>query len=152
MKERFVIQSDNQGIVSAEEFVSSFCDEMHITNYLATISIAVSKAVYNAVWYGNAGDANKQVVIECGSCKGGVFFSVKDEGLGFNFNDYGNFPDEEGRGDGIYMMKILSDRMMYFDGGSMVRLEFDVAGLNQAESIARCSKLSRFYERHVVKV
>lgn len=43
--ESFVIQSNNQGLAEIEGFLGCFCDENHIANYFATISVPVLQAV-----------------------------------------------------------------------------------------------------------
>ena len=43
--ERIVIQKDNVDFLHVDAFIRGICDECHIDNYYATISVAVTKSV-----------------------------------------------------------------------------------------------------------
>lgn len=148
--EQFVIQSDNAGLARVEEFVSMLCDERNIRNHFAIISEAVTHAVENAIVHGNGGDASKQVVVECGECEGGLYFSVSDMGTGFDWSSFGGFPSDEGRGEGIFMMKTLADHVEYNAQGNTVRMEFHVRGIDRALTLERIATLEHFYEHSIV--
>ena len=103
-------------------------------------------AVENAIIFGNKNDISKQVIIECGECKGGVFFQIQDFGDGFDWNAHGNMPEKGREGEGIFMMKLLSDKMVYSDGGRNLRLEFYVQGIDVVQASNRSRILQTFYE------
>ena len=59
-----------------------------------------------------------------------MFFTIQDEGPGFDFD---NLPDptdpqniEKPHGRGVFLMKNLSDKIEFFDGGSTVKIEFNI--------------------------
>lgn len=138
MTECFVIQSDIALLPMVEERLFHFCHECHVGNYYAAVSVAVMQAVENAIIHGNASDAAKEVELSFGTCRGGLFVEVGDQGSGFDTSAYGDLPvDGQTAGEGIFVMRQLSDRMEYSDGGRKVRLEFIVAGIDPADALER---------------
>lgn len=145
--ENLAIQSNKDNIVRVEEFISRFCDTKNIPNYYATISMSVLQAVENAIVHGNESNSSKKVIIEAGDCRGGVYFVVKDEGQGFDWSSYGNLPAEGDKGDGIFLMRMLSDNLSYEDGGRTVKMEFVVRGIDESHSTGRQNNLQRFFAK-----
>ena len=143
--ENIVIQSTKDNIVHAEELIYDVCASNHVEKYYGVISVAVLQAVENAIIHGNHCDANKKVKVEWGNCKGGMFFEIKDEGAGFATEQYGGLPMEGEKGEGIFLMKTLADKIVYSENGSRVRLEFKIDGIEVSESEKRCSLLDNFF-------
>ncbi len=150
--EMFTIQSDVALLSKVEDFVAQFCGEKNVHNYFATISMSVLHAVENAIVHGNQCDSSKQVAISCGNCMGGLYFEVRDEGCGFDYRQYSEMPMDGDRGVGLFMMRCLADRVVYSDGGSTVRLEYLIAGIDKAMATERCAVLKRFYAKEKVGV
>ena len=98
------------------------------------------QAVENAIVHGNSSDVAKKVSITMGTCRGGLFVEVSDEGEGFDHSRYG-VTDDESAGHGIFIMKSLADRMTFSDSGRRIRMEFDVAGIDPADALERVSVL-----------
>lgn len=146
MKETFVIQSDMVNMPVVEERLFHFCRQCNVGNYYSAVSVATMQAVENAIVHGNHGEADKNVTITLGLCRGGIFAEVADEGEGFDFGRFGELPmGDEVKGEGIFVMKQLSDRMLFSEGGRRVRLEFEVAGIDPTDALQRVAVLqSRF--------
>lgn len=141
--ETIAIQSIIDNMPLVEDFVSKFCDEHHIDNYFAIISVPVLQAVGNAICHGNASDPTKTVSITADNCKGGVAFTIEDQGLGFDFQKYvGSAIDQA---TGIFLMQSLSDSMEYSNGGRTLRLEFMINGIDGSDALERISCLQHFY-------
>lgn len=146
MTESFVIQSDIANLSLVEERLFHFCQECHIGNYYATVSVAVMQAVENAIVHGNRSQQEKGVSLTFGTCRGGIFVEVADEGVGFEFERFGELPDEgQSVGEGVFVMKHLADRLVYSKGGSQVRMEFDVAGIDPVDALERVSVLREHF-------
>lgn len=146
MTEEFVIQSDIALLPSVEERIFHFCHECNVGDYHSAVSVAALQAVENAIVHGNGSDVSKKVRVECGTCRGGIYVEVADEGEGFDFGRYGNLPvDESERGEGIFVMKSLADRMTFSEGGRRVRLEFVVSGIDPADSLERIALLQEHF-------
>lgn len=150
--EKFNIQSNSAGIASVENYISMLCGEKNVYNHFATISMAVLQAVENAVVHGNNNDPSKMVSIECGEFLGGVYFEIEDQGNGFDFTKYGNLPAVGGKGDGIFMMKLLADKIEYSKQGRCVRMEFLIKGIDAADAMKRRSTLAKFHALGSVNV
>lgn len=148
--EKLIIQSDTSNLIEVERFVSAVCDTCNINNYAAAISMSLLQAVENAIVHGNGNDVAKRVTITSDLCKGGVFFTVSDEGCGFDFQKYGEIPEGEGSGMGIYLMKTLSDGLSFSDGGRTVRLDFVINGIEASRALERIVALRNFYAPHFV--
>ena len=140
---QFNIQSDNKNIDVVAKFIYELCDEKHILNYEATISTPVLQAIENAIVHGNHSDPSKMVHVECDEIRGGLYFLVRDEGDGFDYSQYGDIQDEGGNG--IFLMRSLSDRMEYLEGGRAVRMEFMIQGIEKTYAMERVAKLERFF-------
>lgn len=142
MTESFVIQSDIANLPLVEERLFHFCHENNVGNYYSAVSVAVMQAVKNAIVHGNASDSSKKVSLTFDTCRGGICAEVSDEGRGFDFRQYGDLPScDSTTGEGIFIMKSLSDRMVFSDEGRMVRLEFDVAGIDPSDALERVAIL-----------
>ncbi|MDO4216662.1 MAG: ATP-binding protein [Bacteroidales bacterium] len=140
---QFDIQSDEKYLDDVAKFIYELCDEMHILNYEATISMPVLQAVENAIVHGNHKDLSKIVHIECDDVRGGLSFLIQDQGNGFDFSKYGDILDNGGNG--IFMMRKLSDKLEFLDGGRTVRMEFMIQGIEKTYAMERVSKLRGFF-------
>lgn len=146
MTESFVIQSDIACLPEVEERLFHFCREHNVGSYYSTISVAVMQAVENSIVHGNESDASKQVALSFGTCRGGIYAEVADEGQGFDFSKFGELPvGGQMTGEGIFVMRQLSDRMTYSEGGRRVRLEFEVSGIDPADALERVSILREHF-------
>ena len=146
MTEHFVIQSDISLLPSVEERLFHFCHLCHVGNYYSAVSVAVLQAVENSIVHGNGSDAAKTVSLTLVTCRGGLFVEVTDQGAGFNYEAYGNLPSEgETKGEGIFIMRQLADRLTYSDDGRQVRLEFTVAGIDPADAMERVAILQQHF-------
>ncbi len=103
------------------------CKEDHYGSVL----IAVTEAVNNAIVHGNSEDVNKKVFININYEDGKIYFSIQDEGNGF---DYENVPDPTApdniakiRGRGVFLMKKLSDEIEFEKDGQLVKMCFNVS-------------------------
>mgnify|MGYP002623696808 CR=1 FL=1 len=136
MTEQFVLQSDIALMPVVEERLFHFCHECHVGNYHAAVSVATLQAVENAIVHGNGSVDGASVSLTFGTCRGGIFIEVADQGAGFDYEHYGNW-SADGKGEGIFIMRRLADRMTYSDGGRRVRMEFIVAGIDPADALER---------------
>ena len=93
--------------------------------------VAVTEAVTNAIYHGNKSDPAKKVNIQYQLKNNNLSFVIADEGAGF---DYYNLPDptapenlEKECGRGIFLMKHLTDQLIFADNGRVVELNFKMA-------------------------
>ncbi len=147
MTESFVIQSDIKNMPQVEERLFHFCREYNVGSYYSTVSVAVLQAVENAIVHGNGSDEKKHVSLTMGTCRGGIFVEVADEGQGFDYTRYGDLPaDGQSEGEGIFVMHQLADRLTFEEGGRKVRLEFEVNGVDPVDALERIAVLREHYQ------
>ena len=141
MIETFVIQSDTTSLSVVEERLFHFCNECHVGNYYSALAVATLQATENAIKHGNHSQHQLTVSLTFGQCRGGIFVEVADQGAGFDHNRYTNLPDEGQQGVGIFVMRQLSDKLEFLDGGRRVRMEFAVAGIDTSIMLERIALL-----------
>lgn len=144
--EKVVIQSDTANMQEVECFLDHICDAYNINNYAATITMSLLQAVENAIVHGNGGDEQKTVTITFDTYRGGVEFVVEDQGVGFDFEQFGALP-QQGRGEGLFLMKSLSDELTFENGGSRVRMRYVINGIEPSRALERIVVLNNFYAR-----
>ena len=93
--------------------------------------VAITEAVTNAIYHGNKSDPQKKVSIQYQLKNNNLSFVIADEGPGF---DYYNLPDptapenlEKECGRGIFLMKHLTDQLIFADNGRVVELNFKIS-------------------------
>lgn len=148
--EKLIIQSDRKHLIEVERFVSIVCDSFHIHNYAGSIAMSLLQAVENAIVHGNNNDSSKTVTIICDQCKGGVCFSVSDQGNGFDFSKFGSIPENSEQGTGIFIMKTFSDDLSFENGGRTVKMTFNVNGISASRALERIMIMRNHYSAHRV--
>ena len=131
MKTFITIKSDIDNIPAVESYVDELCAAYSISEEIyANIMVAVVEAVANGIKHGNKLDPSTYVYIDAKITDGSLVFSVKDEGLGFDFNCVADptLPDNIDKlsGRGIYFMRTLADKLEFLEGGTLVKLHFNL--------------------------
>lgn len=94
----------------------------------ANILVSLSEAVNNAILHGNHANPEKKVKIIIEKLEKEMIFSIEDQGDGFDETTIKdptaieNIDKPTGRG--IFLMRNLSDRLEFFDGGKKVVITF----------------------------
>lgn len=130
-KLEFAISSEVGNIVKIENFIDSFCAYFDLDpELLGKVSLSVIEAVNNAILSGNKQNPEKQVELVAEKADNKLFISVSDKGEGF---DYTQIPDptqpdnlEKLAGRGLFLMKSLSDDLVFENNGSKVILVFNL--------------------------
>lgn len=127
-----IISSRVEELSQVEDFIEELNQEYKFKeDVYGNILITVTEAVNNAILHGNKGDGGKKIRITCGFITDYmIFFSVEDEGTGFDFQNIKdptapeNILDEHGRG--VFVMQHLADEMLYKGVGNIVELRFNI--------------------------
>lgn len=125
------IASKLDSIAEVETLIDNVCEELKLNeDHYGNILIAVTEAVNNAIIHGNKYNLDKTVKVDVVKSDSNVLFTVSDKGDGFDFN---NLPDptapeniEKPDGRGIFLMKNLSDEVVFESNGSKVNITFAV--------------------------
>ena len=131
MKKSISILSNIDNVALVENFVDSLCVDIDISeDDYGNIFVAIIEAVTNAIKHGNKNDATKYVFVDAVYDNGFLEIDVKDEGLGF---DYNNLPDPtlpdnilKFSGRGIYLIRSLSDKLEFYEGGTLLKIFFNL--------------------------
>ena len=123
------IPSIKENVSVVESFIENIREKIKIQEAIyGNVLVSVTEAVNNAIVHGNKEDKNKKVRLGLKQNKKSVRFVVEDEGLGF---DYNNLPDptnpknlEKVKGRGIFLIKSLSDKTTFKQGGRVVEMLF----------------------------
>ncbi len=132
MKEyQLVISSEPVNISKVEPFLEQVCNELSVPEEIyGNVLISVTEAVNNGIVHGNNTDKSKNVTVFATYNGKLLSFKIADQGNGFDFN---NIPDptspeniEKTTGRGIFLMKQLSEYVIFSNNGNTVEIQFKV--------------------------
>lgn len=123
------IPSISENIRIIESFIDNAKERFNLNDDIyGNIMIAVTESVNNAIMHGNKNDRTKNVTLSLSLNENIINFQIRDEGLGFDFQ---NLPDptspenlDKPSGRGVFLMKHLSDEVNFSNNGSLVELSF----------------------------
>ena len=123
------IPSIKENVSVVESFIENVGEKIKIEEAIyGNVLVSVTEAVNNAIVHGNKEDKNKKVRLGLKQNKKSVRFIVEDEGMGF---DHNTLPDptnpkniEKVKGRGIFLIKSLSDKTTFKQGGRVVEMLF----------------------------
>jgi serine/threonine-protein kinase RsbW len=94
--------------------------------------VAVTEAVNNAMQHGNKYDSDKKVNISYEVDPEQIAFTITDEGMGFDYMNLADPTDpdnlEKPTGRGVFLMKHLTDQIIFSENGRVVELYFKTGG------------------------
>lgn len=130
MKNRIELRSERQSLNLLGRFIDDIVEQYPAFRVLqGSMSIVIGEAVTNAIVHGNKEDCNKKIVCACEVVGKIARFRIEDEGSGFEFVDVPNpvVPEsiEKAHGRGLFIIRMLSDRLEFEDGGRVLIIEFD---------------------------
>ena len=124
------LSSTYKSVADIERLIDKVCTSVGVNeDAYGNVLIAVTEAVNNAIQHGNKENEELSINVSVKDNQNKVCFSVKDEGVGFDFE---NLPDptspenllkENGRG--IFLMRNLADKVEFTGQGNEVCLFFN---------------------------
>jgi serine/threonine-protein kinase RsbW len=146
------MKSELQEIHKLEDFVEQISDVFNINStYYSNILVALNEAVTNSIIHGNKSDKNKMVTVLFEAKNKGLFFTVSDEGTGFEFENYPDPTDitiqnytEIGRG--LYLIKSLSDSIVYDTDRKLLEIGFTISSINKELAVSRIQSLHEYFK------
>jgi len=124
------LSSETKNINQIDKIISSIFERYNLPEELfGNVLIALTEAVNNAIMHGNNCNSLKKVLIShCLVENKTLSFSVSDEGAGFDPNSLPDPTDpiniEKIGGRGVFLMRQLSDNLIFNDNGRNVVIEF----------------------------
>ncbi len=150
MKKKYdeiIIESHPQNVILVQNMIEGICDQYNIPNHYGQLSVAIIEAVENAIKHGNGSDKSKKVSIKAKKSFGGISFKITDEGKGFNTKKYESLDDVIEHGNGIFLMKTLSNRVTFLDKGRSVELFFSIDGISSSKALERKSLMEKYFAK-----
>ena len=131
IKEMIKFPSKVDNLKKVESFLNDLVPVYGINDDMyGNILVSLNEAVNNAITHGNQKNESKYVVVSSANRGKFISFQVSDEGSGF---DYESVPDPTAaenlfniRGRGVFIMKQLSDNIIFEREGSTVELQFNL--------------------------
>lgn len=125
------IASELNNIRKVENFIEKTIEQFKLSEELkGKITLSIIEAVNNSILYGNKQNPQKSVKLYAVRGRRKVIFTIEDEGEGF---DYNNIPDpttplnlEQATGRGLYLMKHLTDVLLFDKNGAKVIMIFSL--------------------------
>lgn len=129
INQQIKLKSNPANIALIESFVDEMRQRLGIEDELyGNLLVCITEAVNNAILHGNKSDDTKEVSVSIFKTNNKLTCQVKDQGCGFDFN---HLPDptapeniENVGGRGIFLMKHLSDLVVFSNDGSNVEIQF----------------------------
>jgi serine/threonine-protein kinase RsbW len=126
------LASTPESISVVERMIDDIRNKYNVSeDMFGNMLVAITEAVTNAIYHGNKSDGTKKVSISCTHSPGSIVFTIADEGTGF---DYYNLPDptapenlEKECGRGIFLMKHLTDQLIFSEDGRVVEMSFKIS-------------------------
>ncbi|HET8858459.1 ATP-binding protein [Marivirga sp.] len=126
------IPSLSENIRIVESFIDNAKEKFDLNDDIyGNIMIAVTESVNNAILHGNDSNKDKNVFLSLNMEENTIVFNITDEGQGF---DYNSLPDptapeniDKPGGRGIFLMKALSDELIFEEEGKKVKLSFYIS-------------------------
>lgn len=149
---KLIIKSDLEELHKLEAFVEQISDVFNVnSNYYSNILVALNEAVTNSIIHGNNENAKAEVEITFEAKNKGLFFTVVDEGKGFDFENYPDptdieIQDYENIGRGLYLMKSLTDVIAYNEDNGGVELGFKISSINKELAVSRVNSLHAYFK------
>lgn len=125
------IPSIKENVAVVESFIENAGEKIKIKESIyGNVLVSVTEAVNNAIVHGNKEDKEKKVKIKLKENKKSIRFVVEDEGNGF---DHEKLPDptspkniDKIKGRGIFLIKNLTDKAQFKNGGRVVDMLFKI--------------------------
>lgn len=147
MQHSIQLQPNNEEITRAEAFVERVCDEWHLPNEFAVISMSVMRAV--GLELQSAREASMPISINCGFCSGGIFFEITHCACDVDFSATNLSLDDE-VSESVFLIRSLADSVRVLPDEHRLRLVFLVKGIDATQALARQNVLQKFYMRDAV--
>ena len=126
----FASVANNLALV--EKLVDDVCEKYKVNkDHYGNILVSITEAVNNAIQHGNKYNPDKRVQITFETGINMLYFSIEDEGDGFDYTSISDPTDpknlEKLNGRGIFLMKNLADNVEFSENGKKVELDFKIS-------------------------
>lgn len=147
MNKSIVIKCDTRNISLVEDFVQAVCDDSHVANYSAVVSVPIVRVVESLMQMG----ASDEVRLLFNYTRKGLTFTIlcnrpcffSEKGMAVQGGKI--FSDEL-----FYLVEMLSDDLSVCDGGYGLSISFGVRGIDAGEVMRRMRFLKDFDAKNMI--
>ena len=144
------LESSLSEMFRVEQFVEEISDEhMLYGSYFGNIMMAVTEAVENAIVHGNSEDRAKAVRIKEELTREGLWITVTDEGIGFNYREYLQKAKDAGFNSektGLLVIQKLCDELRFSRDGRSLMMLFRINGIDEKIFSRRETFMQEFFK------
>src|SRR5689334_12903207 len=123
------LSSQPESLTTVERIIDEVRSKYKVSeDVFGNMLVAVTEAVTNAIYHGNKADPKKKIPVSYLLNNHNLSFTITDESPGF---DYYNLPAptapenlEKECGRGIFLMRHLTDQLIFSENGRVVELNF----------------------------
>lgn len=131
--EQIEIQNGTNYQMIVDNFIRNICDDNHVYNYYATISVPVLQAVDSVMSH----SSNHKATLSFRHCREGLSFSLQCE--------LADFSSQSSNNDDIFLFaEALADKVCVSDNGHSLQMIFAIRGIDATEAARRVSVLEQF--------
>lgn len=131
LEKYLLLESKKESLVVVEKLIDEISDKYNFEGkFYGKVLVATLESVQNAIKHGNKYDPLKLVDLRLKIIDNTLVIITKDQGNGFDFN---NVPDptskfyiNEAGGRGTFLMRKLSDQLIFHEGGRVSELIFNL--------------------------
>ena len=141
------LPSSKESIRAIEEFSERISDEYFLNDsYFGNIITCLTEAVENAIVHGNRMDESKRIRVKMEEKVEGLMFTVIDQGEGFDARPFLEGIPDEGKGEGIFLIRSLADEVSITDHGRVISMLFRITGIDEKVADSRRQQMEKFYK------
>ena len=140
------IKSSLSEFDKVQKFLDEIFDYFHIPERMyGSVYLAVEEALKNAITYGSNGNVKEEIKIFFKKAVKGISFLIEDPGRGFNAGVISkNRWEKEYEGNGIFLIKSLTDEFSYSERGNKISMTFFVSGIDPETALNRALSLDNY--------
>ena len=121
------LQSDLSQLSEIEFFMEDVMRQFKIEeDFSGILSVPLNECVKNAIVHGNKCNKDKKVNVEIQCEKSKLFFSITDEGQGFDYNSFLQKKIEQRTENGLLLVEMLTEDLSFSKNGSQVSYKVNV--------------------------
>ncbi|MEI6898400.1 MAG: ATP-binding protein [Bacteroidota bacterium] len=146
LKREINIKATFDEFAKVQKFLDEIFDYFHIPERIyGSVYLTVEEALRNAIVHGSKGNVTENVRILFKKTIKGISFVIQDPGEGFNVAEITrNRWEKEYEGNGIFLIKSLTDEFSYNQQGNKLTMSFVVSGIDPVSALSRAVSLGNY--------
>ncbi|MDR1181007.1 MAG: ATP-binding protein [Bacteroidales bacterium] len=121
------LQSDLSKLSEIDFFLENIIQQFEIKDdFFGILNVPLNECVKNAIIHGNGCNPDKKVLIEVYVEQSKLFFSITDEGVGFDYNSFLQQSVECLKNNGLFLVEMLTENLSFAKDGAQVSYEIEV--------------------------